>query len=87
MILSELLGRLDNVRRGGDGGFTASCKCGKHAHGDKSSSLSIRGAGEKIALARAGQEVAWASSLKIPQLPVTQLDLAHFVQSWMEARQ
>ena len=34
---------------------------------------------------RAGQEVAWATSLKIPQLPVTQLDLARAVQAWMEA--
>ena len=35
---------------------------------------------------RPGLEVAWASSLKIPQLPVTQLDLARAVQSWMEGQ-
>ena len=35
---------------------------------------------------RTGQEIAWASSLKISQLPVTQLDLARVVQTWMEAR-
>jgi hypothetical protein len=33
---------------------------------------------------RPGQEVAWASSLKIPRLPVTQIDLARAVQAWME---
>jgi hypothetical protein len=35
---------------------------------------------------RAGLEVAWATSLKIPQLPVTQLDLAGAVRSWMEGQ-
>jgi predicted AlkP superfamily pyrophosphatase or phosphodiesterase len=35
---------------------------------------------------RTGLEVAWASSLKIPELPVTQLDLARAVQSWMEGQ-
>jgi predicted AlkP superfamily pyrophosphatase or phosphodiesterase len=35
---------------------------------------------------RVGMEVAWASSLKIPQLPVTQIDLARAVQAWMEGQ-
>lgn len=33
---------------------------------------------------RTGQEIAWASSIKIPHLPVTQLDLARVAQTWME---
>jgi predicted AlkP superfamily pyrophosphatase or phosphodiesterase len=33
---------------------------------------------------RTGQEIAWASSMKIRELPVTQLDLARAVQTWME---
>ncbi len=35
---------------------------------------------------RAGLEVAWATSLKMPRLPVTQLDLAGAVRSWMEGQ-
>ncbi|MEQ1853651.1 MAG: alkaline phosphatase family protein, partial [Chthoniobacteraceae bacterium] len=36
---------------------------------------------------RTGQEIAWASSIKIPHLPVTQLDLARVAQTWMEGWQ
>jgi predicted AlkP superfamily pyrophosphatase or phosphodiesterase len=35
---------------------------------------------------RVGMETAWASSMRLPHLPVTQLDLARAVQSWMDRK-
>ncbi len=35
---------------------------------------------------RAGMEIAWASSLKLSTVPVTQLDLARATQEWMNAQ-